>query len=64
MTELLHACAKSHWEDRVTALIDERLQDIGLLDAQAQASSADKQLLLVQLREEAAAIERTLTTLN
>lgn len=64
MTELLHARVKSHWEDRVAALVDERLQDIGQLDAQAQASSADKHALLAQLREEAAAIERTLAALG
>ncbi|MDD2728417.1 dynamin family protein [Malikia sp.] len=64
MTELLHARVKSHWEDRVAALIDERLQDIGRLDAQAQASSADKRALLAQLRDEATAIERTLAALH
>lgn len=64
MTELLHARVKSHWEDRVAALIDERLQDIGRLDAQAQASSADKRALLTQLRDDATAIERTLATLG
>ena len=64
MTELLHARVKSHWEDRVAALIDERLQDIGQLDAQAQASSAEKRALLAQLRDEAEAIERTLATLG
>jgi hypothetical protein len=64
MTELLHARVKSHWEDRVAALIDERLQDIGRLDAQAQSSSADKRALLTQLRADATAIERTLATLG
>lgn len=64
MTELLHARVKSHWEDRVAALIDERLQDIEQLDAQAKASSADKRASLAQLREEAAAIERTLAALG
>ena len=64
MTELLHARVKSYWDDRVAALIDERLQDIGRLDAQAQASSADKRALLTQLRDDATAIERTLATLG
>jgi len=64
MTELLHARVKSHWEDRVAALIDERLQEIGRLDVQAQASAADKRARLAQLREEATAIEHTLELLN
>lgn len=64
MTELLYARVKSHWEDRVTALVDERLQDIEQLDAQAKASSADKRASLAQLREEAASIERTLAALG
>ena len=64
MTELLHARVKSHWEDRVAALVDERLQDIEQLNAQAKASSADKRASLAQLREDAAAIERTLAALG
>lgn len=64
MTELLHVRVKSHWEDRVAALIDERLQDIDQLDAQSKAGTAEKRALLAQLRDEATAIERTLATLN
>ena len=64
MTELLHARVKSHWEDRVAALIDERLQDIDQLSAQSKTSATDKRALLAQLRDEATAIERTLAVLG
>ena len=64
MNELIHARVKSHWQDRVEALANERLQEIDLLDAQVQASAEDKKALLARLREEAQAIERALATLN
>lgn len=64
MDELLHNRVRSYWEDRVEALLNERLQDIDLLTAQSQASAHDKQVTLVRLREQALALEHTLQTLH
>jgi len=64
MTELMHAQVKSYWEDRVDALVSERLQDIEQLNIQSQASVENKKASLVLLIEEAHAIERTMTALN
>ncbi len=64
MGELLHGRVRSYWEDRVQALVDERLQDIDLLTTQSQASAEEKQALLVRLREQAQALEQTLQTLH
>lgn len=64
MDELLHNRVRSYWEDRVEALLNERLQDIDLLTAQSQASAQDKQAALVRLREQALALELTLQTLH
>jgi len=64
MDELLHNRVRSYWEDRVEALLNERLQDIDLLAEQAQASAQDKQATLVILAEQAQALQRTLDTLH
>ncbi|RKS28516.1 dynamin family protein [Pseudomonas sp. WPR_5_2] len=64
MDELLHNRVRSYWEDRVEALLNERLQDIDLLTVQSQASAQDKQAALVRLREHARALEHTLETLH
>lgn len=64
MSELLHAHVRSYWEDRVTSLLDERLQEIDQLDAQAQASAQERQLSLSRLIEDAQALQSTLATLH
>ncbi|NWC61094.1 dynamin family protein [Pseudomonas veronii] len=64
MDELLHSQVRSFWEDRVGALLDERLADIDLLTAKSQASAQEKQDLLARLCEQAQALERTLATLH
>lgn len=64
MDELLHNRVRSYWEDRVEALINERLQDIDLLTEQSQASAQDKQSTLIRLRDQAQALQRTLETLH
>jgi predicted RNase H-like nuclease (RuvC/YqgF family) len=64
MDELLHIRVRSYWEDRVEALLNERLQDIDLLSAQTQASAQDKQASLIRLRDQAQALEHTLETLH
>lgn len=63
MQELMHAQIKSYWEDRVMALVNERLQDIEQLQAQSQASAEAKATALKQLRAEAQALQNTLATL-
>lgn len=64
MSELLHAHVRSYWEDRVTSLLDERLQEIDQLDAQAQASAQERQVTLTRLIEDAEALQCTLATLH
>lgn len=64
MSELLHAHVRSYWEDRVTSLLDERLQEIDRLDAQAQASAQERQVTLSRLIEDAEALQCTLATLH
>lgn len=60
----LHAQVMSYWQNRVEAMVHERLQEIEQLRSQTQFSADDKKALLVRLREEALAIERTLVTLH
>ena len=64
MNGLIHAQVKSYWQNRVEAMVHERLQEIEQLRSQTQFSADDKKALLVRLREEALAIERTLVTLH
>lgn len=64
MSELLHAHVKSYWEERVTSLLDERLQDIDQLAAQTQATAQERQATLTRLIEDAQALQRTLATLH
>lgn len=64
MIELIHARIKSHWQDRVEALADVRLQEIEQLRLQAQANVDERQALLIRLREEAQGIKCALATLN
>lgn len=64
MDELLHNRVRSYWEDRVEALLDERLQDIERLTKQSQDSAEAKEVALVQLREEAKSLQRTLESLH
>lgn len=64
MNDLIHAHVKSHWQDRVESMVNERLQEIEQLRIQTQFSADDKKALLARLREEALAIARTLATLH
>ncbi len=64
MNDLIHAQVKSYWQDRVEAMVNERLQEIEQLRAQTQFSADDKKALMASLREEALTIERALATLH
>ena len=64
MNDLIHAQVKSYWQDRVEAMVNERLQEIEQLKAQTQSSADAKKVLLARLREEAQAIVSTIATLH
>ncbi|MEY4191127.1 MAG: hypothetical protein RIR17_1863, partial [Planctomycetota bacterium] len=64
MVELLRTLVKRHWEEQVTALVDERLRDIETLNREALASSEEKQATLARLREEAQGIQTALERLG
>lgn len=64
MSELLHAHVRSYWEERVASLLDERLQEIDCLNAQAQATAQERQVSLTRLIEDAQALQHTLATLH
>lgn len=54
MAELMRARIKSYWEDRVEALVDERMVEIDALRAQAEAGPQEKKETLARLQVEAA----------
>lgn len=60
MAELMRARIKSYWEDRVEALVDERMVEIGALTAQADAGPQEKKEALARLQAEAAGITRAM----
>ncbi|MGI9213732.1 MAG: hypothetical protein ACR2HF_14780, partial [Methylococcaceae bacterium] len=64
MMDLLRARVKSHWEDRVTVLVDERLREVDALNQQTRATTEEKQTTLTQLRSEALAIQAALEQLG
>lgn len=53
MSDVLHDHVRQHWEQRVDALVNERLADIEALSRQLQASDQDKHEVLAQLTREA-----------
>lgn len=63
MSELMRAHVRGHWENRVDAMVNERLADIDELTTQAQADADDKKAMLAHLREEAQGIERAIVAL-
>lgn len=64
MSDLLRGTVKSYWEDRVEALVAERLDEIEALNSQAKASAEEKTAMLCRLRLEAASIHKTLQNLQ
>lgn len=63
MQELLRTVAKNHWEERVTALVNERLQELDGLYQQTEATAEEKQRTLTCLQEEAKALAASIRLL-
>jgi GTP-binding protein EngB required for normal cell division len=64
MTDLMRSRIKSYWEDRVDALVGERLVEIDALTEQANAGPREKEATLTRLREEAVAIQNAIDVLH
>jgi len=63
MTELLRVRVKSHWEDRVDALVGERVIETESLAAQVNAAPADKAVARARLQQDAAGLQAALEAL-
>jgi hypothetical protein len=64
MIDLMRSRIKSYWEDRVDALVGERLAEIDALTEQANAGPREKEATLTRLREEAVAIQNAIDVLH
>lgn len=64
MSNLLRTRVKAYWEERVDGLLNERLHDIGALEAQSHESTEVRQATLQQLRIEADALQGALQQLS
>lgn len=60
MTELLHGRVKNFWEQRVDALVQERMAEVDAVAAQLSSAPAIKQAALAQLQDNAAALQTAL----
>lgn len=63
MTELLRARVKIHWDDRVEALVGERMLETQALAAQTSAAPADNAAALARLQQEAVDLQAALKEL-
>jgi len=60
MSELLHGRVKNFWEQRVDALVQERMAEVDAVAAQLSSAPAIKQAALAQLQSNAAALQTAL----
>lgn len=60
MTELLHGRVKNHWEQRVEALVQERMAEVDSLAAQLGSAPAAKEAALAQLESNSIALRAAL----
>lgn len=60
MSELLHGRVKNFWEQRVDALVQERMAEVDAVAAQLSSAPAIKQAGLAQLQSNAAALQTAL----
>lgn len=60
MSELLHGRVKNFWEQRVDALVQERMAEVDAVAAQLSSAPAIKQAALAQLQDNAAALQTAL----
>jgi len=60
MVEMLRQLVKQHWEERVDAMVGERLAELAALSAAANAAPAEQQATLSALKAEADALQASL----
>ena len=60
MAELLHGRAKNHWEQRVDALVQERMVEVATVTAQLSSAPEAKEAALAQLQNNAIALQAAL----
>lgn len=60
MVEMLRQLVKQHWEERVDAMVGERLAELAVLSAAADAGPAEQQATLIALKAEANALQASL----
>jgi len=63
MVEMLRQLVKQHWEERVDAMVSERLAELAALSAAADAAPAEQQATLSTLKAEADALQASLELL-
>jgi hypothetical protein len=63
MAELLHGRVKNHWEQRVEALVQERMAEVDTVAAQLSSAPAAKEAALAQLQNNATALQAALKEL-
>lgn len=63
MTELLHGRVKNHWEQRVEALVQERMAEVDTVTAQLSSAPDAKEAALIQLQNNATALQAALKRL-
>lgn len=64
MAELLHGRVKNHWEQRVEALVQERMVEVDTVTAQLSSAPAAKETALAQLQNNATALQTALKRLT
>ena len=64
MAELLHGRVKNHWEQRVEALVQERMAEVDAVTAQLSSAPAAKEATLAQLQSNATALQSALRGLT
>ena len=63
MAELLHGRVKNHWEQRVEALVQERMAEVDTVTTQLGSAPAAKEAALAQLQGNATALQAALKKL-
>lgn len=63
MVDLLRIRVRDYWEERVSALVEQRLLEVDELATQAKVGKSEKQIRLQQLLAEAQAIDKALEVL-
>jgi len=60
MVEMLRQLVKQHWEERVDAMVGERLAELAVVSAAADAGPAEQQATLTALKAEADSLQASL----